>query len=112
MRSDLLRGHLDSLVLTVVEEEPLHGYAIMEALRQRSGGKLDVPTGTLYPALRRLERAGYLRSEWSAVGGRRRRCYQLTGAGSRILDRERAQWREFAQVMDRILHPEAAAEQT
>ena len=54
----------------MVEQEPLHGYAIMEALLERSGGELDLPTGTLYPALRRLERAGYLASEWSTVGGR------------------------------------------
>jgi hypothetical protein len=60
MKPDVLRGHLDALILAVVEHEPLHGYAIMEALQQRSGGALDVPTGTLYPALRRLERAGYL----------------------------------------------------
>ena len=50
----------------------------MEALLERSGGELDLPTGTLYPALRRLERAGYLASEWSTVGGRKRRTYQLT----------------------------------
>ena len=103
MRSDILRGHLDGLVLSVVEDEPLHGYAIMEVLRERSDGSLDIPTGTLYPALRRLERAGYLRSEWHAVGARKRRRYHLTAAGRRMLAGERTQWRDFARVMDHIL---------
>ena len=73
MTANAVRGQLDALILAVVEDEPLHGYAVMETLRERSGGVLDVPTGTLYPALRRLERAGYLRGAWTTVGGRRRR---------------------------------------
>ncbi|HEY3001298.1 MAG TPA: helix-turn-helix transcriptional regulator [Kribbellaceae bacterium] len=105
MKPDALRGHLDALILAVVEPEPLHGYAIMEALQQRSGGALDLPTGTLYPALRRLERAGYLRSEWSTVGGRKRRTYQLNAAGRRALAAGRSEWRDFAAVIDGILHP-------
>ena len=59
MRPDALRGHLDSLILAAVEAGPLHGYAITEALLTRTGGEVDVPTGTLYPALRRLERTPY-----------------------------------------------------
>jgi DNA-binding PadR family transcriptional regulator len=58
MNPDALRGHMDALLLSVLEREPLHGYAIIEALRARSDGHLDLPTGTIYPALRRLERAG------------------------------------------------------
>jgi len=103
MNPNVLRGHLDAMVLAAVEHEPLHGYAVMEALRRRSGGAVDPPTGTLYPALRRLERAGYVRSEWSTVGGRRRRTYQLTAAGRRALATERSQWRDFAAVMDGVL---------
>ena len=103
MKPNVLRGHLDAMVLAALEDQPLHGYAIMEALRQRSGGAVDPPTGTLYPALRRLERAGYVRSEWSTVGGRRRRTYQLTAAGRRALATERSQWRDFAAVMDGVL---------
>jgi PadR family transcriptional regulator PadR len=105
MKPDVLRGHLDALILAVVEHEPLHGYAIMEALQQRSGGALDVPTGTLYPALRRLERAGYLRSQWGTVSGRRRRTYRLTAAGQRALDAERSEWRDFAAVVEGVLRP-------
>lgn len=105
MRSDALRGHLDALILSVIEHEPLHGYAVMEALVRRSGGALDLPTGTLYPALRRLERAGYVRSRWSTVSGRRRRTYRLTAAGRRMLAVERSEWVEFADVVERVLKP-------
>jgi|SRR5687767_2050723 PadR family transcriptional regulator, regulatory protein PadR len=108
MKPDALRGHLDALVLAVVEPEPMHGYAIMEALLERSGGALNLPTGTLYPALRRLERAGYLRGEWSTVGGRQRRTYRLTAAGRRTLAAERSEWRDFSAVIDRVLRPRPA----
>jgi PadR family transcriptional regulator PadR len=108
MKSDALRGHLDALILAVVEHQPLHGYAIMEALQQRSGGALDLPTGTLYPALRRLERAEYLRSEWRTVSGRTRRTYRLTAAGRRALAAERSEWREFAAVVEDLLRPRPA----
>lgn len=105
MKPDALRGHLDPMILAVLEREPLHGYAIMEALQTRSGGVLDLPTGTLYPALRRLERAGWLQSEWSTVGGRKRRTYQLTRAGRKALGAERSAWRDFAAVIEGVLRP-------
>lgn len=109
MKPNALRGHLDAMVLAAVEHEPLHGYAVMEALRERSGGAVDLPTGTLYPALRRLERAGYLRSEWSTVNGRRRRTYQLTGAGRRALAAERSEWRDFSAAIEGVLRPGSAS---
>jgi PadR family transcriptional regulator, regulatory protein PadR len=105
MDPDAVRGHLDALVLAVLEHEPRHGYAIMEALRASSGGSLQVPTGTLYPALRRLERAGYLRGQWDTVGGRRRRTYRLTPTGRRALAAQRTAWRDFAAVIDSVLRP-------
>ena len=71
----------------------------------RSQGALDLPTGTLYPALRRLERAGCLHSDWSTVGGRRRRTYRLTVAGKRMLDGERVEWRAFTALVDGVLCP-------
>lgn len=105
MKADAIRGHLDALILAVVEREPLHGYAIIEALRSRSGGELDMPTGSLYPALRRLERAGYLQSEWSAAGGRQRRTYQLTDAGRKHLKDQRQDWRRLSDVIEGVLGP-------
>jgi PadR family transcriptional regulator, regulatory protein PadR len=108
MKPDALRGHLDALILAVLEPEPLHGYAIMEALQRRSDGALDLPTGTLYPALRRLDRAGYVVSEWSTVGGRKRRTYRLTAAGKKVLAAERSEWRDFASVIEDVLRPHPA----
>ncbi|GAA1710741.1 helix-turn-helix transcriptional regulator [Nonomuraea bangladeshensis] len=109
MNPDALRGHMDALLLAVLEREPLHGYAIIEALQERSGGALSVPTGTVYPALRRLERIGHLSSEWATVGGRKRRTYRLTDSGRRQLEGERSAWREFASVIGGVLRPETPA---
>lgn len=103
MKADVLRGHLDALILAVVEHSPLHGYAIIEALQVRSGGELDLPTGTVYPALRRLEAAGYLDSAWAEVGGRRRRTYTLSRAGRKALAAHRAEWRTFTTVVGGVL---------
>jgi transcriptional regulator len=108
MRPDTLRGHLDALILSVLERQPLHGYAVIEALQAHSGGALDLPTGTVYPALRRLERAGYVQSEWSTVGGRKRRTYELTDAGRKMLIAERTEWRSFAAVIEGVLRPGVA----
>lgn len=103
MNAQALHGHLDALLLAVLERGALHGYAIIEALRARSGGALDLPTGTIYPALRRLERAGYLSSAWSTVNGRERRTYQLTGAGQYALANERTSWQEFSSTVGQFL---------
>ncbi|QFZ16764.1 PadR family transcriptional regulator [Saccharothrix syringae] len=103
MKSDALRGHLDALLLATLDGERLHGYAIIEALQRRSGGVLDLPTGTVYPALRRLESAGLVTSEWSTVGGRQRRTYRLTRSGQRALAAERTAWREFTTAIEGVL---------
>ncbi|MBF5028358.1 MULTISPECIES: PadR family transcriptional regulator [Micromonospora] len=103
MKAQALHGHLDALLLAVLERGALHGYAIIEALRARSGGTLDLPTGTIYPALRRLERAGLVASTWSTVNGRERRTYELTEAGGRALAGERAGWHEFSATVGRFL---------
>jgi PadR family transcriptional regulator PadR len=105
MRAETLKGHLDGLLLAVLETGPLHGYAIIEAVRTGSGGTFDLPTGTVYPALHRLERARLVRATWSVVGGRRRRTYQLTAAGHRALDAERSTWRTFATAVSALLEP-------
>lgn len=91
------------MIMSVVESRPLHGYAIIEALREHSAGHVDLPTGTVYPALRRLERLGYLDSQWSTVSGRKRRTYQLTPAGSGALASDRAAWRQTSKVIGGIL---------
>lgn len=108
MRAETLKGHLDGMLLASLEPGPRHGYAIMEALRAGSGGQFDLPTGTIYPALRRLERAGLVEAAWSVAGGRRRRIYQLTPAGARTLAAERGTWREFSAAVTRLLEPAAS----
>jgi len=105
VKADALRGQIDALILASVEEGPLHGYAISERLNVRSGGQLEMATGTLYPALRRLEKAKLLDSDWSVVGGRKRRTYRLTEAGRRALSAERESWRQVSSVVDAILRP-------
>jgi DNA-binding PadR family transcriptional regulator len=77
----------------------------MEALRAGSGGQFDLPTGTVYPALHRLERAGLVQATWSEDSGRRRRLYRLTPAGRRALDTERRTWRDFSAAVTALLQP-------
>jgi PadR family transcriptional regulator len=103
MKAEVLKGHLDLLLLAAVQTGPAHGYAIALALRARSGDALDLPEGTLYPALHRLERAGLLASRWAEAGGRRRRVYQLTRKGERALVRQHAEWRSFVRTVDAIV---------
>jgi|SRR5215467_13255864 len=105
MRAEALKGHLDGMLLASLEPGPRHGYAIMEALRAGSGGQFDLPTGTVYPALHRLERAGLVHATWSVVGGRRRRVYALTPAGQRALAAERGTWRKFSAAVTRLMEP-------
>jgi len=99
VRSELLKGHLDFLLLAVVAAEPAHGYRIVHALAERSGGDFDLAEGSVYPALHRLERVGLLASSWSAESGRRRRVYRLTRRGAAALRRERGEWTAFADAM-------------
>jgi DNA-binding PadR family transcriptional regulator len=103
MRPELLKGHLDALLLAVLEDEPRHGYAVIEALRDGSAGTLDLPTGTVYPALHRLERAGLIRSDWEIVAGRRRRAYELTASGRHALAEQRAVWDQFSAAVTALL---------
>src|ERR1039458_2868069 len=105
MRAETLKGHLDGMLLASLEAGPRHGDAIMEALRAGSGGRFGPPTRTPYPALRRLERAGLVKGRWSEGGGRRRRVYELTPAGWRMLDAERGMWREFSAAVTALLEP-------
>jgi len=102
MEAEQLKGHLDGLVLAVIADEPKHGYAVIEALKVRSQGRLDLPEGTVYPALHRLERRGLLASDWSDTG-RRRRIYRLTRTGKRELGIRRQRWREFASTVEAVL---------
>ena len=100
MFGEALKGHLDLLLLAVLEKGPAHGYALIESLRTRSGSTFDLPEGTVYPALHRLEKDGLLSSYWSQDSGRRRRVYQLTPKGVEALARRQAEWRQFSRAVD------------
>lgn len=103
MKPDTLGGQLDSLILATVAEEPAHGYAILQRLKQRSSGAFDLAEGTIYPALHRLERDGHLTSAWSSESGRRRRVYQVTRGGRTALDSRRSEWRQFSRAVEAVL---------
>src|SRR5436305_3371908 len=103
MRADTLKGHLDALVLAVLREGPAHGYAVIEQLKARSGGAFDLPEGTVYPVLHRLEADGLLASAWSTSAGRRRRVYRLTRRGRTALVAQRADWTRFARAVEAVL---------
>jgi PadR family transcriptional regulator len=98
-----LKGNLDLLILEVLAARPAHGYDVIVSLRARSSGVFDLPEGTVYPALYRLEASGLLTSSWTSESGRRRRVYSLTAAGRKALADQRRQWREFTAAVGAVL---------
>jgi PadR family transcriptional regulator, regulatory protein PadR len=104
MEAEMLKGHLDSIVLAALEAGPAHGYAIIEAIKKRSRNTFDLPEGTVYPALHRLEEAGLLASSWvTPAGGRRRRVYSLTRNGVAALSERRRAWGRFSEAVNSLL---------
>jgi DNA-binding PadR family transcriptional regulator len=103
MRTDRMKGNLDALLLAVLQASAAHGYEVITELKRRSNGEFDMPEGTVYPSLHRLEREGFLTSEWDVVAGRRRRTYRLTAAGRASLAREHAEWMRFSNGMNAVL---------
>ena len=104
-RNDTLQGSLDLLVLKLLSRRaPLHGYAIINAIKEVSDEVLCVEEGSLYPALHRMEEAGLIRAKWIAKGpGRRVRIYDLTERGRRQLASEEARWTAVADAVQRVL---------
>jgi transcriptional regulator len=104
-KSDSLQGSLDLLVLKILSRRPgLHGYAIMTAIQDRSGDVLHAEEGSLYPALHRMEEAGWIRAHWvTKENGRRARLYDLTAAGRKQLDAEQSRWQAVSSAINRIL---------
>jgi PadR family transcriptional regulator PadR len=104
MEGEMLKGHLDMIVLAALSAGPAHGYAVIEEIRRRSGQAFDLPEGTIYPALHRLEQAGLLASRWVvAESGRQRRVYKLTRRGHRALAERQAVWQRFSQAIAGLL---------
>jgi PadR family transcriptional regulator len=107
-REPMLAGQIDLMVLAVVARKPSHGYDIIRALRAKSGGHLDLAEGTLYPALYRLEQAGYLASAAETVSGRSRRTYRLTPAGRAALRERHRAWRDLVASVDAVIRGAAS----
>lgn len=103
-RTDLLRGTLDLLILRTLELRALHGIAIADRIRQQTEGTFDVPAGSLFPALHRLDEVGWIAGEWTtSPEGRRVRAYALTSSGRKQLALEKRQWNRIAGAMARVL---------
>jgi DNA-binding PadR family transcriptional regulator len=100
MTGEALKGHLDLLLLAILADRSAHGYAVIESLRTRSDGVFDLPEGTIYPALHRLESQGLLRSGWSEDSARRKRIYQLTLKGQQTLVKRQEEWRKFSKAIN------------
>jgi PadR family transcriptional regulator, regulatory protein PadR len=96
-------GHLDLLLLSALQGKALHGYGVIEHVRDASSGRFDYPEGTVYPALHRLEDDGLLRSCWQETDGRRRRVYELTPRGEKALAGYRSSWHEFVRSMSAVI---------
>jgi PadR family transcriptional regulator, regulatory protein PadR len=100
MLGEALKGHLDLLLLAILADGPAHGYAVIESLRIRSNGTFDLPEGTIYPALHRLESQGLLRSSWLEDSARRKRIYQLTPKGQQMLVKRQEEWKKFSKAIN------------
>lgn len=96
-------GHLDMLLLAAVQARPMHGYAIIEHVRQTSAGQFDYAEGTIYPALRQLEDDGLVASRWHEADGRRRRVYTITPKGHTTLADRRRTWERYATSVQAVL---------
>jgi PadR family transcriptional regulator PadR len=104
-KTDSLQGSLDLLVLKILSRRPrLHGYAIMSAIQDMSGEVLRVEEGSLYPALHRMEEAGWIRAAWiTKDNGRRARMYELTAAGKKQLAAEESRWQKVTSAVNLVL---------
>ena len=106
-RIELLQGTLDLLILQTLRWGPQHGYGISQAIRVNSGEVLRVDTGSLYPALHRLERQGMVSAEWAVSDNNQRvKVYRLTAEGRKQLASERSRWEQFSEAIARALNPQ------
>ena len=106
-RIEILQGTLDLLILQTLQWGAQHGYGISQAIRLKSGELFDVETGSLYPALHRLERSGWISSEWKTSENKQRvKQYRLTASGKKQLANERSRWERLAAAIAGVLSPQ------
>ena len=107
-RLELLQGTLDLLILRTLRLGPAHGHAVAKHIQRTSEDLLQIETGSLYPALHRLEAQGWIEASWETSDkGKRAKYYHLTPAGRKQLAAEQSKWEQFARAMARVLNPEA-----
>lgn len=112
-RIELLQGTLDLMILQTLQWGPQHGYGISLAIRNRSGEILQVDTGSLYPALHRLEKQKWISPEWKVSENKQRaKYYRLTSAGKKQLARERSRWQQLTEAITGVLNPGEGGEQS
>jgi len=103
---ELMKGSSESLLLSLVGQQPMYGYQIIKELERRSQGYFKFKEGTLYPALHRLEKSGLIVGKWQMLpSGRQRRYYYITDKGRRVLAEKMSQWRDFLTAMNLIIQP-------
>lgn len=103
---ELMKGGTDSLLLSLIGQQPMYGYQILKELEKRSQGYFKFKEGTLYPALHRLEKSGLIIGKWHMLpSGRQRRYYYLTDKGHRLLVVKMSQWQDFLTAMNLIIRP-------
>jgi PadR family transcriptional regulator, regulatory protein PadR len=109
-KRDLLKGSSNSLLLCLLEGQPMYGYQIVKELEAKSQGYFKFKEGTLYPALHRLEKSGLISSKWEMLAnGRQRRYYSITAKGQASLAQEKTQWQDFFNAITMVLQPGKAA---
>ena len=105
-RRELVKGSIDSLLLSLIEQQPMYGYQIIKEMEKRSEGYFKLKEGTLYPALHRLENSELIEGKWQMLpSGRQRRYYHITERGRRRLSTSMSQWRDFLTAMNLIIKP-------
>ena len=104
MAKDPFSGHLDMLLLSALHSRAMHGYGVIEYVREASAGQFDYAEGTIYPALRQLEDDGLVRSSWGVTEGRQRRTYTITARGRRALAAHRQAWESFSKGIETVLN--------
>ena len=111
-QQEMLKGNTESVLLALLETESMYGYQIVKEVEQRSSGYFEFKEGTLYPALHRLERAGFIAGRWQdTANGIRRRYYQITGRGRQALVDRLQEWQRFSRAMNSIMLPDSSLTQ-
>jgi transcriptional regulator len=109
-RADLLHGTLDMLILRTLQWGPQHGYAIGQTIRAQSSDVLQVEAGSLYPALQRLSKKGWVTAKWGVTDANQRaKFYRLTPEGKRQLAREESRWTALVKAIGQVMHPAGPA---